>query len=165
MSKNGQRYRIRDWRELVLSKLHRPDGNDGCWEWQGTKYKDGSNIFVCGPRQLEKAGGILFKNCRAVNAVLAALGREPRHGDYIYPNCGNKKCVNPAHQDFVESIRRPRPNAERDLAIVEAWRNHLKYATSLASLGAKHGISKQRVSEIIKEHGLAAHESPVRLRS
>jgi hypothetical protein len=73
-------------------------------------------------------------------------------GRQLRPDCGNVRCVLPAHQVLT------RANDARAV-IRQRWARHLKYSTSLRELAREFGVSPQRIFQMIE--GVKPEESDV----
>ena len=60
--------------------------NDNCWEWLGSKDKDGYGVFTLDQK----------KTPAHVAAYKLSIGIVP-HGYYVLHKCNNSSCVNPLH--------------------------------------------------------------------
>jgi hypothetical protein len=74
-----------------MDGVQRP-GIDGiCWEWDGSKHKDGYGQITC-------HDGIRSKTFRVHRLSLSiASGYAPTKEDYTCHKCDNKACFNPDH--------------------------------------------------------------------
>ena len=81
---------IMDVEDRFLQFVQRGDGGE-CWEWTGALTTDGYPLFTYGDEQYHAA--------RASYEM--ATGEELTDSEWLHRDCGNRRCVNPAHLSVV----------------------------------------------------------------
>ena len=76
----------------ILSKIEKEDVADGCWIWKGSVDSQGYGIYG-----LYKKG----KSNRASRLVYEMFKEPVPQGTALSPNCTNRYCINPEHQDQI----------------------------------------------------------------
>jgi hypothetical protein len=131
---------------------------DGCWEWQGSRDRDGYGII----------GASRHQRAKRAHRVSWELhnGQPVPDGLDVLHHCDNKPCVNPAHlytgtdsdnaRDAVERGRlnprhgRLNPNAKLTRDDVEAILAAVAGGETQTSVARRYGISQPHVSELVR---------------
>ena len=131
-------------------------GNCNCWNWIGSKDRDGYGVF----------GHHRNKQIKAHRASYAFYVGEIPNGMMVCHSCDNPSCINPQHlfvgtakdntQDMIKKQRRPilsgenHPNAKITDHQAHEIKQLRKQNVPLTSIANQYGISFQTVSSIAK---------------
>lgn len=77
--------------ERFWSNVDKPDGEDGCWNWNGNKTKKGHGTFSLNGKTVRS---------HRLSAVMA--GKDIENRVIFHLDCWNSNCVNPDHLTIVE---------------------------------------------------------------
>ncbi len=146
--------------EKFWSRVKKNANEKGCWEWQGTKDKDGYGNIKRHQKHIRAHRFSWF----------LTFGEYPNL--FLLHSCDNPPCVNPEHlregeaiensSDMVTRGRQAKGekhgNAKLKDDDVRAIRGLLEQGKSLAQIGAKFGVTKTTISGIKtgKSHKLTA---------
>lgn len=151
--------------EFLNSKTSKPNGEDGCWEWDGPRDRGGYGRLSANGRKPAPLSRVVVKHFKQIDL---ADDQVVRH------TCDNPPCWNPSHlvpgthTDNMRdrAVRGRHPNAKLSADAVEAMRR--EYSTGAVSqkeLAVRYGVSQSAVSRAV--HGkLWEHvEAPVVIKT
>lgn len=123
-----------------------------CWEWTGSKDRDGYGVLTIGRKQFR------------ANRVSYSEFKGSPEGMLVCHRCDNPSCINPEHlflgsarentQDMINKGRKNIARGERHpfTKILPADRPHIlamrKDGASLKAIAAEYGVSFQLISDI-----------------
>lgn len=117
----------------IESRIHK-EPDDGCWVWTGGIH---SRRPLFHPTYAE--------SIRVRDWVFHHV--TGKDGVDLHPICGRNTCVKPEHQ--------ARRNGQISILDAERirrrWALHLAHKTSLVQIGREHGVSKQRIEQIVRD--------------
>jgi hypothetical protein len=123
--------RPRQKRPIEQRFFEKVQKSDGCWEWTGSKHRQGYGRIRAGER-LELAHRVSWK---------IHFGDIPT-GLSVHHSCDNPSCVNPAHL----SVGTHKENM-LDMARKNRHHSRLKHLVSDIKTMVKHGWTNQQVAD------------------
>lgn len=126
-------------------------GPDECWEWQGTRLRQGYGVFMVSntPRQLVRAHRTAYE---LVNGPIEA-------GRYICHHCDNPPCCNPRHLYMGTASDNARDRERRNRGGTQSRRGQQNGNAKLsdeqvAELRARYVAGGVSQTQLAKEYGV-----------
>lgn len=165
---------VPDEEERFWSKVIVND-SDQCWEWVGTKDKDGYGLFTLSRKNQKAKKSRSYRSHRY--SLEIQLGRDIVSGMIVCHYCDNPSCVNPSHlyegtpqSNMTDAVSRNRLHkgervglSRRKLteAQVIEMREKRSAGFSLQDLADRYGVGLSTVGRIVSGSGWTHAPGPI----